>query len=150
MPDAGSWIGHFVTHEPDTIISRVRLLPVYSRAGPGHDRWLLAYGGAHGAKGECCRAATHVIPLVGSIVVHVALARMTLAPGVFVRDDVLRFGKIGGALVLGGNQVSRLYQHSVRRCVMNVAAVIIRRGTVEASGEGIDPCARTYAGLAAV
>ena len=46
------------------------------------------------AKAEGCRSATHVIPLVRSVVVHVALARMTLAPGVFVRDDVFRFGKI--------------------------------------------------------
>ena len=94
VPDASGGVRDFVTHEPDTIVSRVRLLPVYRRAGPGHDRWLLAHGGANGAKGEGCRAATHVIPLVRSIVVHVALARMTLAPGVFVRDDVFRFGKI--------------------------------------------------------
>ena len=79
-----------------------------------------------GAKGEGCRAATHVIPLVGSIVVHVALARMTLAPGVFVRDDVFRFGKIEGALVLGRNQVTRVHQHSMRRYVMTVAGVIVR------------------------
>ena len=25
VPDAGSWIGNFVTHEPDTIVSRIRL-----------------------------------------------------------------------------------------------------------------------------
>ena len=47
-----------------------------------------------GTKTEGCRAATHVVPPVRSVVVHVALARMTLAPGVFVRDDVFRFGKI--------------------------------------------------------
>ena len=116
----------FVTHEPDTIVSWVRLLPVYRRAGPSHDRWLLAHGGANGGKGEGCSAATHGIPLVGSIVIHVALARMTLAPGVFVRDDVFRFGKIGRALVLGRIQVTSVHQHSVRRCVMTVAAVIVR------------------------
>ena len=31
---------------------------------------------------------------------------MSLAPGVFVRDDVFRFGKIGGALVLAENRVT--------------------------------------------
>ena len=97
VPDAGTGVRYFEAHEPDTIVSRVGLMLVYRRAGPGHDRWLLTHGRAHSAKGEVCRAATHVIPLVGSIVVHVALARMTLAPGVFVRDDVFRFGKIGSA-----------------------------------------------------
>ena len=94
MPDASAGVGHFKAHEPDTIVYRVGFLPVYRRAGPSHDRRLLAHSGANGAKGEGCRAATHVMPLVGSIVVHVALAWMTLAPGVFVRDDVFRFGKI--------------------------------------------------------
>ena len=94
VPHAGTGVRHFVAHEPDTIVSRVRLLPIHRRAGPGHDRWLLAHCGAHGGKAEGCRAATHSIPLIRSVVVHVALARMTLAPGVFVRDDVFRFGKI--------------------------------------------------------
>ena len=35
-----------------------------------------------------------VYPLVRSVVIHVALVRMTLAPGAFVRHDVLRFGEI--------------------------------------------------------
>src|SRR4051812_43099425 len=74
VPDAGTGIRYFEAHEPDTIISRVRLLPVYGRAGPCHDRWLLAHGGANGRKREGCRAATHVIALVRSIVVHVTLA----------------------------------------------------------------------------
>ena len=63
---------------------------------------------------------------VGNVVIHVALARMTLAPGVFVWDHVLRFGKIGRTRVLRRDQVTRLHQNSVRRYVMNVAAVIVR------------------------
>jgi hypothetical protein len=43
-----------------------------------------------------------------------------------VRDDVLRFGKIEGALVLGRNQVTRVHQHSMRGCIMTVASVIVR------------------------
>ena len=127
VPDAGTGVCYFEAHEPDTIVTRVRLLPVYRSAGPGHDRWLLAHGRANGSKGEGCRAATHGIALIRSIVVHVALARMTLAPGVFVRDDVFRFGKIQSALVLSRNQVIRVHQHSVRRCIMAVAAVIVGR-----------------------
>ena len=52
VPDASAGVRDFEAHEPDTIVSRVRLLPVYRRAGPGHDRWLLAHGGAYGGKGE--------------------------------------------------------------------------------------------------
>src|SRR6476646_10819709 len=37
VPDTRARVRHFVTHEPDTIISRVRFLPVYCGASPGHD-----------------------------------------------------------------------------------------------------------------
>ena len=150
VPDASGGVGDFVTHEPDTIVEVIGFELVYRGTGPGHDRWLLAHGGANSGKGEGGRAATDVIPLVGSIVVHVALVWMTLAPGVFVRDDVFRFGKVEGALVLGRNQVTRIHQHSMRCCVMNVTGMIVRCRTRENSGEGIGPCARTDAGLAAV
>jgi len=127
MPDTGAGVRYFEAHEPDTIISRVGFLPDYRRVGPGHDCRLLAHRWANGAKGEVCRAATHGLLPVGSIVVHVALARMTLAPGVFVRDDVFRFGKIGGVLVLEYIKVIRIHQNSMRRCVMGVTAVIVGR-----------------------
>jgi len=138
VPDAGGGVRDFVTHEPDTVISRIRFLPVYRRAGPGHDRWLLSHGGANGGKGEGCRAATHGIPLIRSIVVHVALARMTLAPRVFVRNDVFRFGKIQSALVLGRNQVTRFHQDPVRYAVVDVAAVVVGVRW-ERARERIDP-----------
>ena len=112
VPDACAGIRYFEAHKPNAVVSRVGFLPVYGRAGPSHDRWLLAHGGTNGAEGEGCRSATHVMPLVGSIVVHVALAWMTLAPGVFVRNDVFRFGKIGGALVWAG--IRSLVSTSIR------------------------------------
>ena len=34
---------------------------------------------------------------VGGVIVHVALPGMRLAPAVFMRGDILRFGKIGRA-----------------------------------------------------
>jgi hypothetical protein len=64
--------------------------------------------------------------LVGSVVKHVALVRVGLAPGAFMRDDVIRFGKIGGTRILRRDQIVRLHQNSVRRYVMNVAAVVVR------------------------
>ena len=44
-------------------------------------------------------SAIHGVLTVRSVVIHVALVGMTLAPGAFVRDDVFRFGKIGRARV---------------------------------------------------
>ena len=150
VPDAGTGVRYFEAHEPDAIISRVRLCwitvaPVQAMIA-GCSRTV----GPTALKLKGWLAATHVIPLVGSIVVHVALARMTLAPGVFVRNDVFRFGKIDGAYVLGVIQVVNVNQNSMRGYVMNVTAVVVRCRTWENSGEGIDPRARTDAALAAV
>jgi hypothetical protein len=98
VPDSSSWVCHLVTHEPYTIDSRGGLDPLaHCRASPRLYRRLLSHCRSRGAKGEICRPATHIVPLVGSIIVHVALGRMILAPGVFVRDNVFRFGKIRGA-----------------------------------------------------
>ena len=94
VPDAGTGVRYFEAHEPDTIISRIRLLPVYRRAGPSHDGRLLSHGGACASKSEGLVDSGYGVPFVRSVVIHVALARMTLAPGVFVRDDVFRFSKI--------------------------------------------------------
>ena len=84
----------FVAHEPDTVVSRVRLNPIYCRADPSHDRRLLSDGGPHGSKSERLVDAGYAVLMVRGVVIHVALAGMTLAPGVFVRNDVLRFSKI--------------------------------------------------------
>src|SRR5215469_4489186 len=89
MPDAGSWIADLVTHKPDAVITWVRLDPAYRRAGPRHDSRLLLHGGANSAKTEIRRATSHALLLIGDVVIHVALARVTLAPGVLVRDHVL-------------------------------------------------------------
>ncbi len=40
VPDALTWIGYLVTHKPDTIVPRIRLVLVHCRAGPSHDGWL--------------------------------------------------------------------------------------------------------------
>jgi len=35
--DAGTWIGDFVTHKPDAVVSRIRLHLIHRRARPSHD-----------------------------------------------------------------------------------------------------------------
>jgi hypothetical protein len=94
VPDPHTGIAHFVTHEPDTIVAWIRLNPIHCRASPSVNGRLLSHGDAHGSKSERLVDSSYGVPLVRSVVVHVALARMTLAPGVFVRDDVLCLGKI--------------------------------------------------------
>ena len=63
---------------------------------------------------------------IGSVVIHVALPWMRLAPGVFVRSDILRFGEIGGAWILRWDPSRSL--STMTRCdtpVVAVAAVIV-------------------------
>jgi hypothetical protein len=150
MPDACRRTCYFVTNEENSIVcSRLEL--VYRRACPSHDTRLLADGGTDRAKTEIRRPATHALLLVGSVVIHVALGRMTLAPDAFIRDDIIRFGKIGRPRILRWDQVTGLDQNPMRSYVMNVAAVIVWVWTLsEETGEWIDPGARTDTELAAV
>ena len=150
VPDSRSGVGDLVTHKPDAIVTRIGLELIYCCTCPSHDRGLLSMGDACSAKTEGRGTATHSVLMIRRVVVHVTLVRMSLAPGVFVRHDILRLGKIGCAHVLRWNQVIRVHQNSVRRHVMNVAGVIVCSRTYKTSGERIDPCARTNAGLAAV
>jgi hypothetical protein len=94
VPDASSRVRNFVTHKPDAIVAWVGFELVYRRASPSCNGGLLPHGGTYTGKTKGLIDSGYVIPTVRSVVVHVALARMTLAPGVFVRHDVLRFGKI--------------------------------------------------------
>src|ERR1700730_4087918 len=94
MPNSSTWIRHFVADKPDAIISRVRLNLVHCRAGPSFNGRLLSHGGACASKTKGLVDSGYAVLTVRSVVVHIALARVTLAPSVFVRDDILRFGKI--------------------------------------------------------
>src|SRR5262249_20922164 len=95
VPHSGSGTGHFITNEEDAIISRIWLDLGHRRACPSHDGWLLSDRAAHGIKSEGLANPGYCVLFIGSVVIHVALVGMTLAPGAFVRDDVFRFGKIG-------------------------------------------------------
>src|ERR1041385_4192424 len=79
-------IAHLVTHKPDAVVTRVRLNSADCCPSPSHDSRLLSRGGANGAKTGIRRAATYALLLIGNVVIHVALARMTLAPRVLMRD----------------------------------------------------------------
>ena len=151
VPDASNRVRDLIAHEPDTVGSRCRLELVYRRAAPSHYRRLLSHGGACGTKTKGLIDSSYGVRTVGSVVIHVALVRVTLTPGAFVRDDVFRFGKIRCAHVHRCVQVVNVNQNPVRRYVMNVTSVVVRVWTLwEISCEWIDPGARTDAGLAAV
>jgi hypothetical protein len=113
VPDASSGVRDFVAHKPDAIVSRVRLNLIYCRACPSPDRRLLSHRGACATKTKGLVDSGYAVLLVRSVVVHVALARMTLAPSVFVRDDVLRFSKIRRSRVQRRVQVVNVNQNSV-------------------------------------
>jgi hypothetical protein len=94
VPDASIGAGHFVTHKPDTIVARIGFDLINRRAGPGFNGWLLSYGIAYGLKTEWRIDSGYCELLIRSVIIHVALGRMTLAPDAFIRDDVIGFGKI--------------------------------------------------------
>ena len=99
MVNTGRRVGDFVTHEPNAVVARIRFDLIHRRTGPSHDGRLLSHRGANAIKTKGLIDSCYVVATVGSVIVHVALARMTLAPCVFVRDYVFRFGKIGRARI---------------------------------------------------
>jgi hypothetical protein len=139
VPDAGGRIRHLVANQENTIVSRIGFELVHSGAGtcPGLD------GGLHShcvsERCECeAGGATYREVTVGDIVKHVALVRMTLAPGVFMRTNVGGFSKIGCARILRRVQVAGLDPDPVRHPVMVVAAVVVG-GRWEGASKWIDP-----------
>lgn len=148
MPDSSGRVGHFVTHEPDAIVSRIRLDPVDCRAGPRSDRRLHPRSGTVRAEGEICGTTNNVLT-VGGVVIHVALRRVGLAPGILVRGHVLRFDKIARSLVQCGIQIIDLHQNPVRYAIVAMTAVLVR-GRWKVAGKWIDPCSRTDLVLIAI
>lgn len=99
VPDACRRIRHFVAHEPNAIIARIWFHLDYRCPCPSHDSRLHSHRRCLGTKGERRVDAAYAVPTIGGIVVHVALAWMALAPGIFMRSHILRFGKIGGTRI---------------------------------------------------
>ena len=143
MPDSSRRVGHFVTDKPEPIVARIRLLLRDRCASPSHNGRLHPHCGTDRCKIEIRGAADRELT-IGKIVKHVALVRMRLTPGVFVRADVSGFAKIGRTRILCWVQVAALHPDAVRDAVVLMAAVIVGVRW-KGSGERIDPGARTDA-----
>ena len=82
VPDSGTWVCDFAAHEPDAIVSWVRLNLVQRGAGDGPCR----NGRPHphcrtnSGKGVVVPAAAYAELVVGCVVKHVAFRGVLLAP----------------------------------------------------------------------
>jgi hypothetical protein len=148
MPDTRRGVGHFVTNEPDAVVSWIRLDPVDCCSSPRPDRRL--HPGCFTVRAKVkIRGATHNVLTVGSVIIHVAFRRVSLAPGILVRGHVLRFDKIARAWVQCGIQIIDLHQNPMRYAIVIVAAVLVRRRW-KVAGKWINPCSRTDLVLVAI
>jgi len=125
VPDSRSGIGHFIAHKPDTIISRVRLLPVYRRPCPSRDGRVHSHGLINRGKAEA-RCTENKELMVGSVVIHVALPWMGLTPLVLLPRVVLRFREIGCALIERCVEITDINANPVRCVVMGGVAGVVR------------------------
>ena len=124
MPFKRPELSHFVGKKRPAIDSRLGLDRLDGRSRPGKDRRGHAHRGANGRKGET-RGAGDSELTVGDVVVHVAFPGVSLAPGVLMRSDQLRFAVIGRARIHRGVEVVSFHQNPVRRAVVSVAGVTI-------------------------
>jgi len=147
--DARRGIAHLVAHEPDAIVSRIRLELIYRCTCPSFNGRLHSHGLANRGKCEEARCAVNKELMVGSVVIHVALPGMSLAPGVFMRSNISGFGEIDRALIHCCVQVIDLHKDPVRYAIMGMAAVVVR-GRWKIASEGINPGTRSDLVLRAI
>jgi hypothetical protein len=95
VPDTIRWVRYLVTHKPDPVVPWIRFDLIYRRASPSHNGRVLSHGGTCFTKTKRLVNSEYAVLTVGCVVIHVALSRVTLAPGAFVGDDVIGFGEIG-------------------------------------------------------
>ena len=148
VPDSGSWIGHFVSYEPEAVIARIRFELVQCRACPCHEGRSPPDRGTKRRKCEA-RCAGDVELAIRNVVVHIAFPGIRLAPRVLVGSDILRFGEVRRALIQVLVQIIDFNPDPMRYTVVRMAAVVVR-GRRKSAGERIDPGARTDAALAAI
>lgn len=113
MPKTDGGIRHLVADEYNPIVSRIGFDLGHRRVRPGHDGGLHAHCVTDRRKRERRVDAGHAILTVRGVVVLIALPRMSLAPGIFMRCDVLRLGEVGRAWIERRVQVIDLNQNSV-------------------------------------
>jgi len=144
VPDASSGVGHFVAHEPDTVVSRIGLDLAYDCAStcPGIDTRLHLLRRSSNVESEIGWAAADAELTIGDIVIHVAFPRMGLAPGVFSRRDVLGFGEISRSRILCWDKVAGGHRDSVRCVSVSVTTVVVRTRR-EVPSKRIDPHTRS-------
>ena len=126
-PDPSTGICDFVAHEPDTIVTWVGLDLVYNSPCPSHDGRLHSNGRTNRRKCEAGWATVDGKLPVRSVVIHVTLARMRLAPRILVRGDILGFGKISRAGILRWIEIAHCDGDPMRRASVTVTAMIVRR-----------------------
>ena len=148
VPDSGTWIGHFVSHKPEAIIAWIRFDLVYCHACPRHDGRSPPDRGVNRGKCETRCAADAELP-IRNVVVHIAFPGVVMAPIVLVGGNILGFGEVRRALVQVLVQIVDFNPDAMRYTVVRMAAVVVCGGWIS-TGEGIDPCARTDACLAAI
>ena len=100
--------------------------------GRGH-----SHRGSNRRKSETRRAGD-IVTAIGRVVIHVALPRVGLAPGVFMRAVVLNFEVVRRARVHRCIQVGGIHDNPMRCPGVSVAGVIIC-SRWEDAGEGIHP-----------
>lgn len=126
VPDPRAGIGHFVAHKPDAIITWVWLSLVYNGSCPSRDGRLHPNRRTNSRECEAGWATDHGKLPIRSVVIHVTLTGMRLAPRVFVRSDILGFSEISRARILWWIQVAHCDSDPMRRAGVTVAAVIVR------------------------
>ena len=127
VPDSGTGIGYFVSHEPEAIIARVRLDLVYCLACPRHDGRSPPDRGGKRRKCEA-RYAGDAELAIRNVVVHIAFRGMVVAPRVLVGSDILGFGEVRRALIQVLVQIIDFNPDPMRYTVVRMAAVVVRGG----------------------
>ena len=118
---------YLIADKEDSIVTRIGFNLRYRGASicPSLDSRLHSHRVTSLVKGEIGRTAGNRKLLIRVIVKHVALVRMCLAPGVFVRADVGGFAIIARAWVLRWDEISHVNQDPVRNPIVVVGTVFV-------------------------
>src|SRR5437868_4461226 len=113
MPISGRGVAHFVADQSNTVVARIGFDLVDRRARPCLDSRLHLHGGSYCYKTEWGTCASYTELTIRSVVIHVALAGICLAPGIFMWCDVLSLGKVGRAEIKRRVQIIDLDKKSM-------------------------------------